>query len=74
MILRKKIITFVKHEGSNFNVMTTTLKVLVNYESFGLKESLKGICFGHAFSKACQYSVVEEKVCKDLKFLLNLLK
>ncbi len=70
----KKIITFVKDERSNFNVMTTTLKVVVNYESFGLKENFNGMCFGHAFSKACQYSIVEEKVRKDLKFLLNLLE
>jgi pyruvate dehydrogenase complex dehydrogenase (E1) component len=37
--LRKKIIAYVKDEGSNFNVMTTVLKVVVNYESVGLEES-----------------------------------
>jgi len=29
--LRKNIITYVKYEGSNLNVMTIVLKVIVNY-------------------------------------------
>ncbi len=29
--LRKKIITYVKYEGSNLNAMTIVLKVIVNY-------------------------------------------
>jgi hypothetical protein len=37
--LRKKIIVYVKNEGSNFNAMTIALKIVVNYESFGLEES-----------------------------------
>jgi hypothetical protein len=40
--LRKKIITYVKNEGSNLNVMTITLKVVVNCESFGLEENFQG--------------------------------
>jgi hypothetical protein len=35
--------------------MTTTLKFIVNYEVLGMEESFQGTCFGHAFSKACQY-------------------
>ncbi len=34
--LRKKIIVYVKDEGLNLNAMIATLKVVVNYESFGL--------------------------------------
>jgi len=34
--LRKKIIVYVKDEGSNLNAMTIALKAIVNYESFGL--------------------------------------
>jgi hypothetical protein len=37
--LKKKIIAYVKDEGSNLNAMITTLKVVVNFESFGLEES-----------------------------------
>jgi hypothetical protein len=56
--LRKKnIIVYVKDEGSNLNAMIGVLKYVVNYESFGLEENFQGTCFGHAFSKACQYGV-----------------
>jgi hypothetical protein len=37
--LRKNIIAYVKDEGSNINVMTIALKVVVNCEYFGLEES-----------------------------------
>jgi len=60
--LRKNIIVYVKDEGSNFNAMIGALKFVVNCESFGLEESFHGTCFGHVFSKACQYGIVEEKV------------
>jgi hypothetical protein len=51
--LRKKIIAYVKDEGSNFNAMITALKAIVTCESLGLEESFQGTCFRHAFSKAC---------------------
>jgi hypothetical protein len=35
----------------------------------GLEESFQGICFGHAFSKTCQYATTNEKVCKDLQYV-----
>jgi hypothetical protein len=49
--------------------MITTLKVVVNYEFFGLEESFQGTCLGHDFSKACQYGTAKEKACKDLKYV-----
>ncbi len=67
--LRKKIIVYVKNEGSNLNAMTIELKAIVNYEFLGLEERFQITCFGHAFSKACQYGIVKEKVCKDLKYV-----
>jgi hypothetical protein len=33
------------------------------------EESFQGSCFGHAFSKACQYTIIEEKVCKKLQYV-----
>jgi hypothetical protein len=60
--LRKKIITYVKDERSNLNAMIDALKSVVNYESLRLKESFQGTCFGHVFSKACQYGTIEEKL------------
>jgi hypothetical protein len=49
--LRKKIIIYVKDEGSNLNAMIGAWKSVANYE-----------CFGHKFLKACQYRIAKEKV------------
>jgi hypothetical protein len=35
----------------------------------GLEENFKGIYFGHALSKACQYATMDEKVYKTLKYV-----
>jgi hypothetical protein len=68
MVEGKKIITYVKDEGSNLNVMIIALKV-VKCESLGFKKSFQGTCFRHVFSKTCQYGTTKEKVCKDLKYV-----
>jgi hypothetical protein len=34
-----------------------------------LDESFHGTCFGHVFSKTCQYAITNEKVCKNLQFI-----
>ncbi len=47
--LQKKKFVYVKDEGSNFNAMFAKFKYVVSCESFGLKESLQGTCFGHFF-------------------------
>jgi hypothetical protein len=41
--------------------MIGVLKYVVNFESLGLEESFQGTCFGHAFSKACQYGIAKKK-------------
>jgi hypothetical protein len=66
--LRKKIIAFVKNEGTNWNVMISTLMSDVSYDIMGLEETFNGSCFGHVFSKACYYGTTKEKVCKDIRF------
>jgi len=50
--------------------MTITLKSIVSCDMLGLEESFQGTCFGHAFSKVCQYVITKEKVCKDLQYVL----
>jgi hypothetical protein len=67
--LRKKIVTYVKDEGANLNAMTIALMFVMNCEVFGMEESFQGTCVGHAFSKACQYGIVEEFFCKNLKYV-----
>ncbi len=68
--LRKKTIAYVRDEGSNMNTMTIALKLIVSCDMLGLEENFPGTCFGHAFSKACQYATIEEKICKNLRYVL----
>jgi hypothetical protein len=42
-----------KDKGFNLNIMIFTLKAIRSYDILGLKERYQGICFGHAFFKAC---------------------
>jgi len=49
--------------------MITTQKSMVNCEVFGMEESFQGTCFGHAFSKACQYGTAKEIFFKNLKHI-----
>jgi hypothetical protein len=49
--------------------MTNVLKLITNYEALVVIESCKGTCFGHAFSKACQHSTFDEKVCKGFRYV-----
>ncbi len=67
--LERKIIIYVKDEGSNLYTMTTTLKSMVSCDMLGLEESFQGICFEHAFYKACQYVTTKEKFCEDLQYV-----
>jgi hypothetical protein len=67
--LRNNIITYVKGEGSNLNTLTNTLKFVFKCETLGLKKSFRGTYFSHAFSKACQYAKIDDKVCKNLKYV-----
>jgi hypothetical protein len=67
-MVRNKIIPYVKDEGSNLNTLTNVLNSVVKCETFGLEGNFQGTCFGHVFSKACQYAIIDEKVCKNLKY------
>jgi len=62
-------IAYVKNERFNLNALIIGLKYVINCDILGLVESFWDSCFGHAFSKACQYALVNEKVCKGLKYV-----
>ncbi len=47
--LKKKIVTYMKDEGSNLNVALKSIVKCV----LGLDESFQGTCFGHEFFKTC---------------------
>jgi len=69
MVYEKRSLPMSKMRDQISNAMTIALKVVINCEPLGLEKNFQGTCFGHAFSKACQYGIVEEKVCKDLKYV-----
>jgi hypothetical protein len=50
--LREEMITYVKYESSNLNIMIVTLNFVVNCNILGLWESFQGSCFGHAYTLA----------------------
>jgi len=49
--LRKRLVAYVKDEGSNLKTMIVALKSTISCEYFGLEESFQDTCFGHAFEK-----------------------
>jgi hypothetical protein len=59
--LTKKVFIYVKDEGANLNIVIVVLKLVISCETSGVVESFLGTCCGHAFSKACQYVIVEKK-------------
>ncbi len=66
---KKKIIACVKDGGYNLNAMSFVLKYLVNCETLGLQESFNDTCFGHVYSKACQYVIIDEIVVRSLRYV-----
>jgi hypothetical protein len=50
---KKKIIAFVKNEGSDLTTMIIALKSIIKCEVLGLDESFEDTCVGHVFFKAC---------------------
>jgi hypothetical protein len=67
--LRNTIIAYVKDEGSNLNTLTNALKSIVKCETLGLENNFQRTCFGHVFSKACQHATIDDKICKNLKYV-----
>jgi len=43
----KKIIFYVKNEGSNLNIMIIAMKSIMKCETLGLNENFHRICFNH---------------------------
>ncbi len=57
-----------KDEGFNLNTMAFILKSNVSCETLSLQNQIS-IYFGHVFSKACQYATIDEKMCKNIRFV-----
>jgi len=67
-ILTKKIIAYVKDNGSNLHTCANALNFVVSCSNLGLLEPFDGSCFGHAFLKECQYIITYDKVCICLNY------
>jgi hypothetical protein len=54
-------------------ILNIFVPVLTRYSScslyFAYTQNFQGTCFGHAFSKACQYGTTKEKVYRNLKYV-----
>ncbi len=53
----------------NLFTMTNALKSIVSCHELGIPESLEGVYFGHAFSKACRYTTIDEKLSSNLQLV-----
>ncbi len=60
--MTKRIIFYVKNEGSNLGTLESVLIFVVNHEFLDLSKPYVGTCFGHLMSNFCQYVTSEEKV------------
>jgi len=56
-------------ERWNLNAMTFVLKYVVDCETLGLQENINDTCFGHVYSKAYQYVIIDEKVYRSLRYV-----
>jgi hypothetical protein len=64
--LKKKIVVYIKGEGSNFNAMTIAVKSIVNCESLRLKENFQGTCLGRFLISIWRYKekgLEKSKLC-----------
>jgi hypothetical protein len=62
------MIIYVKNKRFDLNAMTSALKFAINCESFGLKGSFQGTCFGHALSKHVNMALQKKKSTKKIFF------
>jgi hypothetical protein len=53
--LLNKLITYVKDDNDNLSTLAQALISLFSCGPLGLTTPWQGSCFGHTFSKACQY-------------------
>ncbi len=51
----------------NLFTMTNAVKSIVSCNDLGIPKSLEGVYFGLAFSKACRYTIVDEKLSSSLQ-------
>ncbi len=63
------MITFVKDEGNNLGMMSTTLKSIIHYELLKFLWVYESTCFEHVMIKTCQYVMNDDKVLMGLSLV-----
>jgi hypothetical protein len=53
----------------DLNIIIIHLNSIVSCDILSLAKKFQGTYFGHAFFKACEYDLVNEKICKGLKYV-----
>jgi len=54
-----------KDKGDNLSTLTRALSFVVSSIPLKLAASWQGSCFGHVFSKTCQYACNDAIICLD---------
>jgi len=61
--LLDKVMTYIKDERSNLNILTSILTFVVSCCALQLACPFVGSCFRHANSKVAQYTIDDNKIC-----------
>jgi len=61
--LLDKVMTCIKDERSNLNILTSILTFVVSCYALQLACPFVGSCFRHAMSKVAQYIIDDNKIC-----------
>jgi hypothetical protein len=61
-----KVLYYVKDEGINLAIMTTSLKFVISCDTLSLPIHFYDACFGHVMSKVAQYATNGDKISKEL--------
>ncbi len=59
-----KVLCYVKDEGINLVIMTTSLKFIISCDVLCLPIHLDDACFGHIMSKVAQYATNDDNISK----------
>ncbi len=59
--LTNNINCYVKDEDTNLSTMSNVFKHIITSEKLGMHAPFTCVCFGHAFSKACQSATFNKK-------------
>ncbi len=64
--LISKVLCYVKDEGINLAIMTTSLKFVISCDALSLPIHFDDACIGHVMSKVAQHATNGDKISKEL--------